>query len=57
LHCRSRQATTLRGAAAAEFLLEVDSAGYKELQQIMARGTGNCRRVSVRLASTNPSNR
>ena len=44
VHHRGRLATTLRGAVAADFLLEVDGAGADEQQQIMARVTGNYRR-------------
>ncbi len=44
VHHRGRLATTLRGAAAADFPLEVDGAGADEQQQIMARVTGNYRR-------------
>jgi hypothetical protein len=57
VHHRGRLATTLRGAAAADFLLEVDGASADEQQQIMARVTGNYRRGNERLAKNHPRNR
>ncbi len=57
VHHRGRLATTLRGAAAADFLLEVDDADTDEQQQIMARVTGNYRRGNERLAKNHPRNR
>jgi len=50
VHHRGHLATALRGAAAADFLLEVDGADAQ--QQIMARVTGN-----ERLAKKHPRNR
>ncbi|MFO1341667.1 MAG: hypothetical protein U1F05_00780 [Burkholderiales bacterium] len=52
-----RQVTTLRGAAAADFLAEIDDAGLVEQQQLMARITGNYKRGNERLASNHPRNR
>lgn len=40
---RGRWATTLRGTAASDFLLDVGGAGFAEQQQIMARVAGNGR--------------
>jgi hypothetical protein len=57
VHHRGRLATTLRGAAAAEFLLEAEGADAAEQQQIMARVTGNYRRGNERLAKSHPRNR
>ena len=54
---RGRLATKLRGAAAADFLLEVEGAGAGEHKQIMARVTGNYRRGNERLAKNHPRNR
>ena len=52
-----RQVTTLRGAAAADFLAEIDDAGLVEQQQLMARITGHYKRGNERLASNHPRNR
>jgi hypothetical protein len=49
-----RRATVLRGARAAEFLLEVESG---DDQQVMARWTGNYRRGNERVAREHPRNR
>ena len=57
VHDRGRLATKLRGAAAADFLLEVEGASAGEQQQIMARVTGNYRRGNERLAKNHPRNR
>jgi hypothetical protein len=57
VHHRGKLATTLRGTAAADFLLEVGGAGTDEQQQIMARVTGNYRRGNERLAKNHPRNR
>ncbi len=57
IHHRGRLATTLRGTAAADFLLEVDGATFAQQQQIMARVTGNYRRGNERLAKNHPRNR
>jgi len=56
-HHRDRLATTLRGAAAADFLLEIEGVSADEQQQIMARVTGNDRRGNDRLAKNHPRNR
>lgn len=51
---RGRPATTLRGAAAAQFLVDVESG---DPQQLMARVTGNYRRGNERAARDHPRNR
>jgi hypothetical protein len=53
---RGRVAVTLRGARAAEFLAGA-GAGFAELQQAMARLTGNYKRGNERLAGNHPRNR
>jgi hypothetical protein len=57
IHHLGRLATTLRGTAAENFLLDVDGAGFGQQQQIMARVTGNYRRGNERLAKNHPRNR
>ena len=57
VHHRGRLATTLRGDAAADFLLEVEGADAGAQQQIMARVTGSYRRGNERLAKSHPRNR
>ena len=54
---RGRLATTLRGAAAGEFLAEVESCPPADAQQLMARLTGNYKRGNERLAKSHPRNR
>ena len=49
-----RHATTLRGAAAREFLAEVDAG---DPQLLMARVTGSYRRGNERVAREHPRNR
>ena len=46
-HC-GRWATTLRGTAASDFLLDVGGVGFAEQQQIMARVAGNDRLSKIR---------
>ena len=52
-----RVVTTLRGAAAADFLTEIKSAEPAAAQQLMARVTGNYKRGNERWASRHPRNR
>ncbi len=53
-----RVAGTLRGARAAQFLADAQAgAGFADLQQAMARLTGNYKRGNERLASHHPRNR
>ena len=54
---RGALASTLRGAEAQEFLAEVSSCSPAELQQLMARITGNYKRGNERLAAEHPRNR
>jgi hypothetical protein len=49
--------TTLRGMGAKEFLAEVLGAGEKEIQQEMARLTGNYKRGNERTAANHIRNR
>lgn len=49
-----RLATTLRGSAAAKFLVEV---GDGDEQEVMARVTGNYKRGNERVAKNHPRNR
>lgn len=48
---------TLRGADAAELLAEAERTSEPEIQQLMARLTGNYKRGNERLASSHPRNR
>lgn len=57
VHHHGRLATTLRGTAAEDFLLEIDGATFPQQQQIMARVTGNYRRGNERVAKNHPRNR
>jgi hypothetical protein len=52
-----RLASTLRGAAAADFKQEVADAGSAGAQQLMARVTGNYKRGNERKAGEHPRNR
>ncbi|MDN5931421.1 MAG: hypothetical protein L0I24_10225 [Pseudonocardia sp.] len=51
---RGRPATTLRGAAAAQFIVDVETG---DPQQLMARVTGNYRHGNERAARNHPRNR
>ena len=51
---RGRQATTLRGSRAQEFLAEVAEG---DPQEVMARWTGNYKRGNERTARNHPRNR
>lgn len=53
----ARRAATLRGEAAADFLLEMDGCSHADAQQSMARLTGNYKRGNERLAGEHPRNR
>jgi hypothetical protein len=50
-------AATLRGKATFDFLAEAKSCTSSELQQLMARLTGNYKRGNERFASEHPRNR
>ena len=52
-----RRASTLRGQDALEFLSEVESSSTSEMQQLMARITGNYKHGNEREASQHPRNR
>jgi hypothetical protein len=54
IHHHGRQATVLRGAAAARFLADVER---RDPQEVMARATGNYRRGNERAGSAHPRNR
>jgi hypothetical protein len=47
----------LRGAAARDFLAEIDSVSFAQQQQLMARLTGNYKRGNERRAASHPRNR
>ncbi|WP_207169373.1 hypothetical protein [Nesterenkonia sp. E16_7] len=49
-----RRATTLRGATAKDFLLDVTK---QDPQELMARATGNYKRGNERTAKNHPRNR
>ncbi len=53
----ARLVTTLRAAAARDFLAEVEVTSHAEQQQLMARLTGNYKRGNERLAANHPRNR
>lgn len=52
-----RRAATLRGATALDFLATAAAGGEAELQQAMARLTGNYKRGNERTAAAHPRNR
>ena len=54
---RGKHVTTLRGEVAADFLSQAESLGAGELQQVMARLTGNYKRGNERQARNHPRNR
>lgn len=54
---RGTLATTLRGAAAADFLADVTKCEPAEAQQLMARVTGNYKHGNERSAANHPRNR
>jgi len=54
---RGRRATTLRGAAARDFLAAAAGGDGPQLQQAMARLTGNYKRGNERTAAAHPRNR
>ena len=54
---RGTLATTLRGAAAADFRADVTNCGPTDAQQLMARVTGNYKHGNERLAASHPRNR
>ena len=52
-----RKATTLRGMKASEFREDLEQLTFSELQQVMARLTGNYRHGNERVAKNHPRNR
>ena len=52
-----RNATTLRGQQAHDFLAEVESGEFTDGQQLMARVTGNYKHGNERSAKNHPRNR
>jgi hypothetical protein len=52
-----RRVTTLRGMDAQEFLAEAADSNDADLQQVMARLTGNYKRGNERTAADHPRNR
>ena len=54
IHHHGRQATVLRGTAAARFLADVER---RDPQEVMARATGNYRRGNERTAPAHPRNK
>jgi hypothetical protein len=53
----ARLAASLRSAQAQEFLAEVESGGFADAQQLMARLTGNYKHGNERAAKGHPRNR
>jgi len=53
---KGRMVTVLRGAAAGDFLAEVQGAAPGAAQQLMARATGNYKRGNERTAARHPRN-
>jgi len=54
---RGKLAATLRGTEAADFLAEVEGREPADVQQLMARLTGNYKRGNERVAASHPRNR
>ena len=52
-----RKAATLRGRKAAEFKADLERLSAAELQQVMARLTGNYRHGNERTAKNHPRNK
>ena len=52
-----RLASSLRGQQAKEFLDELESCGFEDAQQLMARVTGNYKHGNERTAQQHPRNR
>lgn len=52
-----RKATTLRGTKAADFSCDLKQLSFSELQQLMARLTGNYKRGNERVAKNHSKNR
>jgi hypothetical protein len=54
---RGRLASTLRGTDASEFEADADSGTFADVQQLMARITGNYKRGNERVATNHPRNK
>ena len=54
---RGRKATTLRGSKAADFKHDLQELSPAELQQLMARLTGNYKHGNERVAKEHPRNK
>ena len=52
-----RKATTLRGTKAADFKYDLEQLSFSELQQLMARLTGNYKHGNETVARKHPRNR
>ena len=52
-----KRATTLRGKKAADFKDDLAELSFSELQQLMARLTGNYKHGNERLAKNHPRNK
>lgn len=52
-----RKATTLRGTKAADFSYDLKELSFSELQQLMARLTGNYKHGNERVARNHPRNK
>lgn len=54
---KGRKATTLRGSKAADFRYDMEHLSPSELQQLMARLTGNYKHGNERVARDHPRNK
>ncbi len=54
---KGRKATTLRGSKAAGFKDDLEQLSFAELQQLMARLTGNYKHGNERVAKNHPRNK
>ncbi len=54
---RNKKATTLRATKAVDFIQEADELSFAEMQQLMARLTGNYKHGNERTAKNHPRNR
>lgn len=52
-----RKAATLRGTKAADFRSDMEELSFSELQQLMARVTGNYKHGNERVARNHPRNK
>ncbi|MDZ7670633.1 MAG: hypothetical protein U5Q16_14870 [Gammaproteobacteria bacterium] len=54
---KGKKATTLRGSRAADFKYDLERLSASDLQQLMARLTGNYKHGNERAARNHPRNR